>query len=896
MVRWQRWYWARRQGVPPGEAWLTRLGLPLVLVLGVGAALLALGWSARYARLAAGLPRPEALLRWVDPVQGLAYFPTRLESRYGSRAFGAMQPEAVAQARYVSLANLPPHVRTALEAALDPRVFPEAPRPALDLARLLLPQAEATDPALDLLARQLEATYPPERLLEWWLNLRPFGPGVYGLDAAAWAYFDRPVHGLDWSQATWLAVRLRWPQMAEAQLEEQRQALVRWLEGRGRLSTADLAQARRAPQPGPLPVVHPSPTVRTWMDLWSQQPLALPERGRQVRITILGPLQQALTCVVEEAFRPEQGPCPGLAPWPEAPLPAQVGVEAIILEPEAGEVLAHLLAGSRTQPDPLPLGTALAPWVYAAAFSRGYTPAGLFWDVPAARPLGAEEVRNHDGRFHGPVQWGQALANTWEVPLAVLAERLGTSTLVPLFQAMALPAPEGLQGGSWFGEEVALPPAMLAHHLGLFATQGRLVGLPQPDGSLAPRWFAAARDLDGSPIALPEATTQNRLSPALAYLVTYALAKEDWREPPLNQVDLPEGFAVYLGRAAAGRVVWALGYAPQRVVVVALDGRGADMDPTYAERVSLLLWQRIARLAQVGMETTTWPVPQEVRFIPVCVPSGQLPDEDCPQIARMPFLDAFQPQQLDTLYQRVPVNARTGRLATVFTPPEAVEYRTYLVAPPETRRWAQENGWPQPPTEYDVLRPPRPSVLVQMTEPAPFAYVSGTVEVRGTAEVVAFRSYRVQVGRGLFPERWQVLAQGEEPVRDGVLARWDTRSWEEGLYVLQLQVVDEAGRLQSHTLQVTVDNTPPQVRVLAPEEGQARLWNGRFLYFEVEVRENLELAWLTVRLDGEPVMQMTEGPFRGLIPASPGRHVLTFIARDRAGNLNTARVTVEARP
>ena len=56
------------------------------------------------------------------------------------------------------------------------------------------------------------------------------------------------------------------------------------------------------------------------------------------------------------------------------------------------------------------------------------------------------------------------------------------------------------------------------------------------------------------------------------------------------------------------------------------------------------------------------------------------------------FLEGRQPVQADTLFQIFQVNAETGLLATVFTPPELVEKRTYMVVPPEARLWAKAAG------------------------------------------------------------------------------------------------------------------------------------------------------------------------------------------------------------
>jgi monofunctional biosynthetic peptidoglycan transglycosylase len=54
----------------------------------------------------------------------------------------------------------------------------------------------------------IEAFWPKERILEVYLNLAQFGPDTYGVGAASWRFFDRPVVTLNRSQAALLAAVL----------------------------------------------------------------------------------------------------------------------------------------------------------------------------------------------------------------------------------------------------------------------------------------------------------------------------------------------------------------------------------------------------------------------------------------------------------------------------------------------------------------------------------------------------------------------------------------------------------------------------------------------------------------------------------------------------------------
>lgn len=83
----------------------------------------------------------------------------------------------------------------------------------------------------------IEAAWPKQRILEMHLNIAEFGPGIYGAEAAAQAFFDRPAATLGRGQAARLAAVLPSPRRLDAgrpsayvlrrqqQIEEQMQRL-----------------------------------------------------------------------------------------------------------------------------------------------------------------------------------------------------------------------------------------------------------------------------------------------------------------------------------------------------------------------------------------------------------------------------------------------------------------------------------------------------------------------------------------------------------------------------------------------------------------------------------------------------------------------------------------------
>jgi len=187
----------------------------------------------------------------------------------------------------------------------------------------------------------------------------------------------------------------------------------------------------------------------------------------------------------------------------------------------------------------------------------------------------------------------------------------------------------------------------------------------------------------------------------------------------------------------------------------------------------------------------------------VCDPSGMLPTPACPAQAEEVFLSGYEPVQADTLYQTVAIDRETGMLATIFTAPELVEERIFMVVPPEAQNWAQSTGIEAIPSVYDTIQVPPQRPGLAISAPLMLAGVSGKISVRGAASGAGFASYRLQAGQGLNPSSWILVAEATQPVEAGVLAEWDT-SGLSGLYTLQLVILHTDGKIETTAVAVTI--------------------------------------------------------------------------------------------
>ncbi len=890
-------------------------GLGLLMALGLLAAAAAAGAAWGYASLTADLPSPAALPADLDAPNGLLLTPTQFWDARGAHPLAPAPPAPT----YLTPDALPSYAVDALLAAVEPRFWQEdgyvgrfwqtdtppgiAERLALRLLLYDEPPSLRRRLRARLLAAQLIHTYGHRRVLTWYLNIADFGHDLYGLEAASRAYLGKPAADLTLSEAALLAAALPDPAInpwdAPEQAERARQRLVMALLASGRITADQSAAALNAP-PAVKPLPHEStpPILTLARQQLAAQRWPIPSRGLNVATTLDADLQTQADCLRQAVLHAaaEVPNCPAARLLPplllEAPLPPNADLEAIVLSAPDGEILALSAPSGPLQPHTP--GSALAPWVYAVAFSRGFSPASLTWDVPAALPAGVDAA-NPDGKFHGPMRLRLALANDDLVPALHLLDQLGPQTVWATAARIGLPALQS-QSESGFGlllgaGHLTLPE--IAHGAAAFATLGQWSGFPMGE-TLQPAALLHAVDAHGNLRFAYQPRRRDVLGPGLAYLVTDILADQAAKWPSLghpNPLELGRPVAVHLGQATDGGV-WVLGFTPRRVVAVYARGDSVSQ----SRDAALAYWHALARAALAEQPAEGWPRPPNVDEVTVCDPSGLLPTADCPNLVEEVFLQGQEPTAPDNLYRRVAVDAETGLRATIFTPPQLVESRVFMVVPPEARAWARQAGLPLPPEGYDTVPAAQPDPAADLTAPAPFAYVRGVVTLRGTAAGEDFAAYRVQVGQGLNPRRWLVVAEGKQPVRSGVLGQWNTRGMS-GLYAVQLIVTDTQGRARTATLQVTVDSQPPQLDFARPlPDETVAVPAGGALVVQADATDDLALAWVRLEVDGKPLATLYAPPYTFAARLSTGKHTLRLVAGDAAGNQSTAAETITISP
>lgn len=825
---------------------------------------------------------------------------------------------------------------------------------------VLIPPGERTQQSYERKFRELvlaaESTrrYSKDQILEWYLNTNFYGNLAYGIDAASLVYFGKHATELSLAESAMLAAIPQYPALNPIDNPEQaktRQVIVLEAMAReGYITFEQAAQAAAQPlhiQPaerrfniaaphftfyvlgqliekyGADTVYRDGLHVYTTLDLELQDQAECAARTQMLRLSgadpnAVVPVWDGSDCVAAQFLPPLRA--------------ADVGVDhhlsnaaVVVLRPATGEVLAmvgsldywneaidgrfNVAADGLRQP-----GSSFKVFTYLTAFAQGYTPASMLLDVRTAFPLDTGDSyvpENYDRRFHGPVRMRVALARSYNVPAVqtmslvgvdnVLrtAHRMGINSLAQDRQHYGLALTLG-------GGEVTLLDMTYAYSV--LANSGVMAGQPVPDNlrrpgyrTLDPVAILRVEDAEGRSLyeySAPQ--TQPVVSPPLAYLMNDVLSDVEARWAAFgrdNPLELDRPAAAKTGTTNDFVDNWTLGYTPQ----VAAGVWVGNSDSTPMENVSGLtgaapIWHAVMTFATRDLPPLGWERPPGVVEMTVCDPSGRLPTAHCPTLAREVFVSGSEPHTFDNVWQVFRINRETGKLATVYTPPELVEERVYAILPPEAADWVREAGLAQPPDEYDALGPGPQTGDVLITSPALFDYVKGALPVVGTVKGDNLAFFRLQYGPGLNPAQWTQIGQDRaEQVENGELQVWET-SGLAGLYTLQLLAVNQDQSFAQSAVQVTVDNQPPSISLVQPEAGeQFNLARDESVVIQPEVQDNLSLARVEYYVDGVRVKDSTVPPFtvRWKISGA-GSHTVYARAYDAAGNMaESQRVTFD---
>lgn len=531
-----------------------------------------------------------------------------------------------------------------------------------------------------LLAFQLEAHRSKAEILALYLSDVYYGRGAYGIEAAARAYFGTSARDLDLAHASFLAGLPQRPSAYDPEIDERparaRQAyvLARMVED-GWISRDRAAEAARQPLPllpGSAQRLAPHFVAHALAELARLRPDLSGRAGLVIETTLDAGLQREadrLTRLHLGRLRDRN----------------VTNAAVVAIEPDTGRILA--MVGSATEGDPQhggeidmttatrQPGSALKPFLYAAAFERGLTPATPLLDVPTTflTPRGPYTPLNFDRSFHGLVPLRTALASSLNVPAVRTLEALGIESMLEISHRFGLST---LSATESYGLALTLGggEVRLMDLTSAYAALGA-------GGELAtPYAVARVRDARGRVIYEHAPMPARRvLSTQHAYLLADILSDPDARILGFGETspfDLPFPAAAKSGTTTGFRDDWTLGFTPEIAVGVWVgNADGSPMDGVSGVEGAGPIWRDVMSAAAFGRRMT-WPSrPAGVVEATVCAPTGLRPGPDCPSPMRELFVAGTEPTTVERSYVRQP----DGRIA--FDPPA------------EARAWYAEAGY-----------------------------------------------------------------------------------------------------------------------------------------------------------------------------------------------------------
>jgi penicillin-binding protein 1C len=747
-----------------------------------------------------------------------------------------------------------------------------------------------------ILALEISRLYSKDQILEWYLNTNYYGNWAIGVEAAAQVYFGKHAQELTLAESAMLAPIVQYPAMnpidnPEPAKSRQKIALDRLAEeGYITQTEADAAFAEplqvRSSMLKRYDLVAPHFAVYVLKQLEDAFPAeVLYQEGLKVYTTVDLDIQR----IAEEEARAqvaalqEQG--------------KDVSNAAVtVLRARTGEILAMVgsidywndeidgnvnVAVAPRQP-----GSSFKPFSYVTAFHQGHTAAEMVMDVHTCfddYPNPPYCPENYDRKYLGPQVFRTALARSRNIPAVKVLDLVGVGNVIRTAHAMGINTLN--QDLDYYGLSLTLGGGEvwlldLAYAYSVFANGGVMMGQPTDNPrpgyrDLDPVSVLRVENAKGQVLAeykQPEVRNVTladgrELSPQEAFLLTNVLADNNARAAVFGSnsaLRLSRPAAAKTGTTTDWRDVWTVGYTPQIVTGVWVGNNdNTPMEGVSSSRGAGPIWHNVMERIYnegyaerlLGEVVEKFPVPPGMTRVEVCSVSGLLPNEHCPNRDNALFIEGTEPTDYCNVHRVERINRESGKLATACTPPELVEERVFEVYPPEAADWVREQGLPQPPTQRDEIYGCSPEGgEVVILDPTLGSHVKDVVAIRGNARSGDFAFYRLEFGEGLNPSAWsQIGGDHYNQVDNDVLEFWDVWGLQDGLYTLQLTVVDHSQNFRRATIYVTVDNQPPEAYVGYP-------WPGRVYELEAadewanlkaDVSDNVQIDRVEFYLDDE---------------------------------------------
>lgn len=540
-----------------------------------------------------------------------------------------------------------------------------------------------------ILAIKLERIMNKEQILTLYLNEAPYGGNIYGIEEASMTFFGKHANDVDLAQSAYLAALPQAPTTYSPygnnidKLEARKNLVLKKMFDLQMISAGDYASATSEkvkfvpPQQGGIRAPHFVMFIKEQLaEQYGED--ALNEGGLRVITTLDMGMQKKAEDVIKQ-----------YAAQNEKQYNAK-NESMVAIDPKTGQILVMVgsrdyfdtahdgnynIALAKRQP-----GSSFKPFVYAAAFEKGYTPDTKVFDSPTqfstrcdpyGNPLPGSTAsmcympENYDHVYRGPMSLRDALAQSVNVPAVKMLYLVGLDSAIDMAQRLGITS---LKDKARYGltlvlggGEVSLLEMTSAY--GVFANDGKR----NPYAGIL-----KIEDTQGQTVYEYAQHETQVIDPNIARSISDVLSDNTARAPAFGENSFlkvaDREVAVKTGTTNDYRDAWIVGYTPSLVVGAwAGNNDNSPMQKKVAGFIIAPLWNAFFNSASTTMITEHFP------------PPPQVPKDLKPALRGVWYGgDVYR------------VDKVSGKLATEFTPADMIEDRV-VPNPHEILYWVNKN-------------------------------------------------------------------------------------------------------------------------------------------------------------------------------------------------------------
>ncbi len=529
-----------------------------------------------------------------------------------------------------------------------------------------------------ILAPRLEKVLTKDEILGIYLNEAPYGGNIYGVEEASRAFFSKTSSEISLAEAAYIAALPQAPTYYspygnnKEKLDERKNLVLKRMLEETFISQQDYEKAlkekvefNKAEERG-IKAPHFVIYVREYLaSKYGEK--TIEEKGLKVITTLDYDLQKKAEEITEEYALQNVKKFNA------------TNASLVAVDPKSGQIL--VMVGSRNYFDKeidgnfnvtlahRQPGSAFKPFVYAAAFKKGYTPETVIFDLETnfssecteeGKPKAGFEVEcyvpvNYDDSYRGPITFRNALAQSVNIPAIKVLYLAGISDSLRLAEDMGI---SSLSNANQYGltlvlggGEVSLLDITSAYSV--FANNG--VRNPY-------KAILRIEDKDGNILETYQDNSRRVLDEKIALTINNILSDNVARTPLMG----PNSTLYFANRDVAAKTgttndyrdVWVIGYSPNLSVGAwAGNNDNTSIDKKTAGLVITPMWNAFMQYALTKID--------DEKF-------KKLPDEnsDSDKISLKPALKGVWTGGQTYLIDKI-----SGKLATEFTPNELREER-----------------------------------------------------------------------------------------------------------------------------------------------------------------------------------------------------------------------------